>query len=64
MQQPIPAFPIPLRMGEQEPLLELQPLLHRVYDRARLELAIDYSQPCTPKLSREDEIWLRSLINI
>jgi Protein of unknown function (DUF4058) len=63
LRQEIPAFPIPLRQGEPEPLLELQPLLHRVYDRARLELAINYSQPCTPKLSLEDEIWLQSLMN-
>jgi hypothetical protein len=63
LRQPIPAFPIPLRTGEQEPMLELQPLLHRVYDRARLELAINYNQLCTPKLSTEDEAWLRSLMS-
>lgn len=63
LQQPIPAFPIPLRSGEEEPLLELQPLLHRVYDRARLELAIDYSQVCSPKLSKEDEDWLQDLVS-
>jgi hypothetical protein len=62
LKQPIPAFPIPLR-SEEEPLLELQPLLHRVYDRARLELAIDYSQVCSPKLSKEDEIWLQNLVS-
>jgi Protein of unknown function (DUF4058) len=62
LRQPIPGFPIPLRMEEQEPLLELQPLLNRVYDRARFELAIDYSQPCSPKLSPADEAWLRSLV--
>jgi hypothetical protein len=61
LKQSIPAFPIPLRAGEPEPLLELQPLLHRVYDRARLVLAINYSLPCTPKLSIEDETWVQSL---
>lgn len=45
LRQPIPAFPIPLRTGEQEPILELQPLLYRVYDRARLELARTASLP-------------------
>ncbi|MBD2446176.1 DUF4058 family protein [Nostoc sp. FACHB-152] len=54
---------MPLRKGEPEPLLELQPLLNRVYDCARLELAINYTQPCIPKLSPEDETWLQSLIN-
>ncbi|MCC5640068.1 DUF4058 family protein [Nostoc sp. CHAB 5844] len=61
LRQPIPAFPIPLREGEAEPLLELQPLLHCVYDRARLELAINYNLPCSPKLLIEDEAWLQSL---
>jgi hypothetical protein len=63
LRQEIPAFPIPLRQGETAPLLDLQPLLHRVYERARLELAINYNQPCTPKLSPEDEIWLQSLMS-
>lgn len=63
IRQEIPAFPIPLRAEEAEPLIELQPLLHRVYDRARLELAINYSQPCTPKLSLEDETWRQSLMS-
>jgi Protein of unknown function (DUF4058) len=62
LRQPIPGFPVPLRIGEPEPLLELQPLLNQVYDRARLELTIDYSQSCAPKLSPEDEAWLKSLI--
>ncbi len=62
LREIIPAFPIPLLIGEAEPLLELQPLLHRVYDRARLELAINYSLTCTPKLSFDDEAWVRNLL--
>ncbi|MDJ0734194.1 MAG: DUF4058 family protein [Nostocaceae cyanobacterium] len=62
IRQTIPAFPIPLRAGETEPLLDLQPLLHQVYDRARFELAIDYSQSCRPKLSPEDEAWVRGFL--
>ncbi|WP_407900285.1 hypothetical protein [Scytonema sp. NUACC26] len=34
-----------------------------MYDRARLELAIDYNTPCIPKLSKEDETWQRSFIS-
>lgn len=60
LRQPIPPFPVPLRPGEPEPLLELQPLLHRVYDRARFELAIDYQQSPTLKLSGEDWTWVQS----
>jgi len=61
LQQPIPTVPIPLRSGESEPLLELQPLLHQVYDRARFELAIDYQQPPIPKLSEEDWTWVQKV---
>ncbi|BDA71954.1 hypothetical protein CAL7716_061200 [Calothrix sp. PCC 7716] len=62
LQQIIPIIPVPLRFGENEPVLDLQSLLHKVYDRARFELGIDYKQACTPKLSKENEAWLRSII--
>ena len=62
LRQPIPALPIPLRKGDTEPLLELQPLLHRVYDRARFALAIDYGKVPNPRLSHEDLAWVQSLI--
>ncbi|BAZ11010.1 hypothetical protein NIES4071_28340 [Calothrix sp. NIES-4071] len=55
LQQSIPAIPIPLRSGEDEPVLDLQLLLHKIYDRARFKLGIDYSKACTPKLSKENE---------
>jgi hypothetical protein len=59
LRQPIPALPIPLCKGDPEPLLELQPLLHRVYDRARFALAIDYQRFPSPKLSNQDWEWLQ-----
>ncbi len=62
LQQPISSFPVPLRLGEIEPLLELQPLLHQVYDRARFELAIDYGQAPSPTLSTDDLEWLKSYL--
>lgn len=62
LRQEIPDFPVPLRSKETEPLLSLQPLVHRVYDRARLELAIDYNQACTPRLSVDDAAWVQSLV--
>jgi hypothetical protein len=41
LRQVIPTIAIPLN-GTASVALDLQPLLHRVYDRARFELAIDY----------------------
>ncbi|MGA7937228.1 MAG: DUF4058 family protein [Kovacikia sp.] len=60
LRQPLPPLPIPLRLGETEPVLELQPLLNRVYDKARFELAIDYQQSPIPKLSSDELAWLQS----
>ncbi|GAA6617453.1 hypothetical protein NUACC26_032630 [Scytonema sp. NUACC26] len=49
LQQSIPVFPLPLREGDTEPLVDLQALLHGVYDRAGLDMAIDYtSEPVPP----------------
>lgn len=53
----LPAFPIPLKQGDTEPVLDLQQLLHDIYERARFDLVIDYSQPAKPPLSPEDTAW-------
>jgi hypothetical protein len=58
----IPNFSIPLRLGELEPILDLQILVDQVYQRGRYDLAIDYSQPTQPRLNSEDEIWASSLL--
>jgi hypothetical protein len=57
LQQPIPPFPVPLLLGEAAPILALQPLLNRVYEKGRYHLAIDYSQPPVPPLGEEDAKW-------
>jgi Protein of unknown function (DUF4058) len=43
LPEPIPAFPIPLKAEDNEPIVDLQRLLNEMYDRARLDLSIDYS---------------------
>jgi hypothetical protein len=63
LRQPIPPVPIPLLLGEAEPILELQPLLDRVYEKGRYHLAIDYTQPPQPPLSEEDAQWTETLLN-
>jgi hypothetical protein len=62
LRQVIPPIAVPLNGTATVPL-DLQPLLHRVYDKARLELAIDYQQSLSPKLSDEDTAWILSLLN-
>jgi hypothetical protein len=63
LQDPIPVFPVPLRSGEDEPVIDLQRLLNQIYERARFDLAIDYSQILKPALSSEQEGWVREILD-
>lgn len=62
LRQSIPPVPIPLLPGEAEPILELQPLLNRVYERGRYHLALDYRQPPQPPLSQTNNEWADALL--
>ncbi|MBE9114337.1 DUF4058 family protein [Lusitaniella coriacea LEGE 07157] len=64
LKDPIPNFPISLRNGEPEPIVELQKLLNEVYARARFDLAIDYSQPVKPALPSETAVWVAEVSRI
>ncbi|RCJ36817.1 hypothetical protein A6769_15060 [Nostoc punctiforme NIES-2108] len=64
LKNPIPIFPVPLREGEPEPIVELQRLLNEVYERARFDLAIDYSQPLKIVRSPEEEAWVREVLQM
>lgn len=44
------------------PLVDLQSLLFGVYERARYDLAIDYSLELVPPLQEEDKIWVDVLL--
>jgi hypothetical protein len=59
---PIPEIPIPLFPGESEPVIDLNSLLHKVYDRAGYDLMIDYRRPPNPPLPREDQAWAAAII--
>lgn len=61
LKEPIPIFPVPLK-GEQEPLVDLQKLLNVVYQKARFDLVIDYSQSIKPSLSVEDKSWMEEIL--
>ncbi len=61
LKEAIPIFPVPLK-GEQEPLVDLQKLLNEVYQKARFDLVIDYSQSIKPSLSVEDKSWMEEIL--
>ncbi len=62
LKDPIPAFPVPLRQEEPEPVVDLQRLLNEVYERARFDLAIDYSQSVKPPLPLEEAGWVTEIL--
>lgn len=62
IQNSIPRFPLPLRAGDIEPLLDLQTILNELYDRASYDLVIDYHQELVPGLSKIDFDWLDTLL--
>lgn len=63
VRDPLPTIAIPLQPDGPEPTLSLNQLLHDLYERARYDLAIDYSQPPTPPLHDDDAAWARQLLS-
>lgn len=62
LQQAIPSFPLPLRSGEEEPILDLQTLLNGIYERGAYDLKLDYSTETVPPLPEADAFWLDTLL--
>lgn len=55
IQQLIPAFALPLEAGDREPLLDLNKLFHEIYERARYDLRLNYSQEPVPPFEHDDD---------
>jgi hypothetical protein len=62
LRDPIPALPIPLAKGEDEPELRLNEVLHALYERARFDLRLHYERPPAPPLADEDAEWARQRV--
>jgi hypothetical protein len=59
----IPVFPLPLKPDDQPVLVDLQPLLHEVYDQGNFDLRIDYQQPVPePALADSDQDWIQPIL--
>ena len=61
VRDPLPSIPIPLRPGEDEPLLNLKAALDRTYDEAGYVHRI-YRTPPEPPLSPEDAEWAKAFL--
>ncbi|MCG6134439.1 MAG: DUF4058 family protein [Nostoc sp. LLA-1] len=62
LQDVIPSFSLPLRVGDSEPVIDLQTLLNGVYDISGYDLVIDYSKEIIPPLSEVDSGWVDGLL--
>jgi hypothetical protein len=57
----LPSIPVPLLPGEPEPVVDLQPVLRRVYDEGGYGYRI-YTTPPEPPLSGEDASWAAEIV--
>jgi hypothetical protein len=59
----IPSFPLPLKLEDKEPIVDLQAIVQGVYDRGSYDFRIDYHQPVPPpKLSEANQKWVDDLL--
>lgn len=62
VQDTIAKFELPLKSGDNCPIVELKPILDGIYDRGGYRFRIDYSQPTTPPLSGKVADWVNTLL--
>jgi hypothetical protein len=61
LRDPLPQIPVPLQPSHPDAKLDLQGLLHRVYDAARYQSYIYEGTP-SPALSPEDAAWAEEIL--
>ncbi|NWF79757.1 MAG: DUF4058 family protein [Chloroflexi bacterium] len=62
VRKPLPHLRIPLHPGDPEPELDLNTILHALYERAGYDLRIDYRAPAEPPLEGDDARWADELL--
>ncbi|MFB2838539.1 DUF4058 family protein [Floridanema evergladense] len=62
LPNPIPTFPLPLQIGDTEPVVDLKNLLDGVYDRAAYNYIIDYTKQPYPPLSETETTCLETYL--
>jgi len=58
----LPAIPVPLRPGDANLPLDLQPLIDQAYLNGRYARTLDYRAPCAPPLDADDDRWANDLL--
>ena len=62
LRERLPEIPVPLRPGDADARLDLQQILHRIYDAAGYGYYIYTGQP-EPALSAEDAAWASQVVS-
>jgi len=62
LSDPIPAIPLPLQANDNEPVINLTPLLNEIYIEGNYQLRINYQQMPQPPLTEKELAWTRSLL--
>src|SRR5688500_2339479 len=63
MRDPLPKVPVPLREPDPDVVLDLQAMLHDLYDEASYGRDMSlYADPPDPPLSAEDQAWAEELL--
>ena len=63
IRQAIPDLPIPLRPGEEEPVVPLNKILHDLYDQGGYDLIVNYQQSAEPPLPEVDAGWVTEIVS-
>ena len=62
LEQRLPIIPIPLRVGETEPKLDLQAVLTLIYERAGYEVILDYSSEPALPFTETQRQWAKNIL--
>jgi len=62
LSQALSLLPIPLLPGDRDVMLDLQLALTTIYDAARFDRVIDYSQPPDVSLTEQEDAWADHLL--
>ncbi|NJK28338.1 MAG: DUF4058 family protein [Coleofasciculaceae cyanobacterium SM2_3_26] len=63
LPEPIPPFPLPLQDKTEEPTVDLQSLLHQVYDRSGYDYFIDYTEDVVLPFSKTTLLWIEEYLH-
>ena len=62
IRQALPCIRVPLAGNDPDVGLDIRAALGKAYDAGSYDQRIDYSQPCQPPLSADDQVWMGQLV--